>query len=236
VSALVKGIDVSSWSHPEGRAIDWEEVAKAGYRFVIVKASQGAGYENPWAARDLDDARAAGLLVGAYHYFEAGTDPGPQAMQFLRVVANQVLDLGLWCDWECYEPVAYVHNLELATFRDAVRDVRGNCGVYADQSWADQLKADQVGINRLWVASWDHAAPVGALIWQSAPNIDVPGVPGLVDEDLLLTTRGVDIPTAPAPRPTGDRTALKSLPPPVEPEVVEKLPEEVTEAEVPAEV
>ena len=78
MSGAVKGVDVSSWQHPGQAEIDWHAVADDGYTFALVKATQGTNYVNNWLSRDLDDARSAGLLLGAYHYLEANvTAPGP---------------------------------------------------------------------------------------------------------------------------------------------------------------
>ena len=83
MSGTVRGVDVSSWQHPYGEAIDWEDVAKDGYTFMLVKATQGTGYQNPWLHRDIDDARAAGLLVGAYHFLEVNPEISQQADVFI---------------------------------------------------------------------------------------------------------------------------------------------------------
>jgi hypothetical protein len=45
---------------------------------LIIKCTQGTNYVNPDYAAWLDEARAAGLLVGAYHYVD-DTDPATQA-------------------------------------------------------------------------------------------------------------------------------------------------------------
>lgn len=68
----LKGIDVSSWQ-PN---INWPTVAASGVDFAIVKASGGAHYRNPRYRQQIDGARAAGLIVGHYHYaHELSFDP-----------------------------------------------------------------------------------------------------------------------------------------------------------------
>lgn len=95
----ITGIDVSSWQHEDGQPINWDAVYEDGYRFAVVKATQGTSYVNPWVARDLSDASAAGLLLGAYHYYEAGEDPATQAKWAVSCLVGQPLDLGLFVDW-----------------------------------------------------------------------------------------------------------------------------------------
>ena len=59
-----KIIDLSSNNpHP----IDFNAVKASGVTGVIVKATEGTGYTNPFYAQDMAGARAAGLDVAAYH-------------------------------------------------------------------------------------------------------------------------------------------------------------------------
>ncbi|HBU02156.1 MAG TPA: hypothetical protein DEB20_06395, partial [Acidimicrobiaceae bacterium] len=40
-SAVITGIDVASYQHPNGAPINWQQVAGAGHKFAYVKASEG---------------------------------------------------------------------------------------------------------------------------------------------------------------------------------------------------
>src|ERR1039458_1347253 len=59
-------VDVPSNNH--GAPIDWNAVKASGIAAVFIKATEGSGYVNPYYASDRDAARAAGLLVAAYHF------------------------------------------------------------------------------------------------------------------------------------------------------------------------
>src|SRR5215510_3812003 len=61
VDSAAQGVDVASFQHPNGAAIDWQQVAAAGIKFAAVKVTEGAYYTNPFAASDLTEAKAAGL-------------------------------------------------------------------------------------------------------------------------------------------------------------------------------
>ena len=63
-----QGVDVASFQHPNGKAIDWTKVAAAGIQFAAVKTTEGAYYQNPYALSDLANAKAAGLSVMAYAF------------------------------------------------------------------------------------------------------------------------------------------------------------------------
>ena len=71
---VITGVDVSRWDHsktsayPAGTPIDWVKVKAAGRSFAIIKASERTNYRNPYFANDSAQAKAAGLVVGAYHF------------------------------------------------------------------------------------------------------------------------------------------------------------------------
>lgn len=73
----VKGVDVSMWQHPNVQPINFKKLkSQYGVSFVIIKASDGGnrdgGKSAHWFAIDSKAARAAGLIVGAYHYSVPG--------------------------------------------------------------------------------------------------------------------------------------------------------------------
>lgn len=201
--AEAKGVDVSSWQHPNGAAIDWEKVADSGITFALVKATQGVGYVNPWLARDLDDAAAAGLLVGAYHYAEAGSDGKAQGDHFVASLMGHQLALGCWVDWELEAIADYAVAGLYGPMSEAVAEARGSCGLYAGPEWVAKFAQLSVPYSRLWLADWTAETPsTPSTLWQYAQGT-VPGIPWSVDLDVLRSTRGVDISTAPRPRPAG---------------------------------
>lgn len=212
MTVTAQGIDVSTWQHPGQAPIDWEAVAASGVTFALVKATQGVAYVNPWFDRDYEDAYAAGLLVGAYHYFEAGADPGAQAKLFTDVLMGRRLDLHAWLDFEPAPVTNWTAAGWVNAFLEAARDARPGCGLYCDQSWWAELQSANVVPPVLWLAAPDATEPpVGATVWQRGVGT-VPGVPTTVDLDELCGTRGINLPTAPARRPTGATTVPVHLP------------------------
>jgi lysozyme len=197
-----RGVDVSTWQHPDGKAIDWHEVALAGYSFAIVKATQGTTWVNPWLDRDLDDARAAGLLVGAYHFYELGVNPEAQADHALGMLVGQELELGFYLDWEVSELQSWQLPESYGVFMAKAMEVRNPTGTYCDQSWYAQLKTGSQPIYRLWLADYNPTEPVPTFLWQDSETGHVAGIPATVDTDYLLSTRGLNILSAPTPKPT----------------------------------
>jgi len=93
--AYTKGLDVSGYE-PK---IKWDKVIAQDYLFMFAKATQGIGYVDSKFAEHWTNAKAAGVIRGAYHYLEAMADPTKQADLFLHTLGNDqgelppVLDL-----------------------------------------------------------------------------------------------------------------------------------------------
>lgn len=71
VPGWIDGIDISSC---QGQAVDFNAVAKAGFRFVAVKCTDGMN-EDPTRMGDLQRAREAGLRTFAYAFARVTGDP-----------------------------------------------------------------------------------------------------------------------------------------------------------------
>src|ERR1700704_2322289 len=94
--ASAQGIDVS---HYQG-TIDWAQVAQAGKTFAFIKATEGTSEADPQFQANWNGAKAAGLLRGAYHFYQPGDDPQQQAGYFLNAVQPGPGDLPAVLDIE----------------------------------------------------------------------------------------------------------------------------------------
>lgn len=77
-------LDVSHWQPP----IDWAKARRTGVEGVYIKTSQGAGYRDPAAAQHYSGAKAAGLLVGFYHF--CTNDNGIKQFENFAGAANAI--------------------------------------------------------------------------------------------------------------------------------------------------
>ncbi|MEY2407722.1 MAG: hypothetical protein QOF48_392 [Verrucomicrobiota bacterium] len=64
MAARPLGIDVSSYQ----ATINWSSVAGAGISFAWAKATEGTGYQDAYFVGNQINGKAAGVLMGAYHY------------------------------------------------------------------------------------------------------------------------------------------------------------------------
>lgn len=90
----VHGIDVSRYQS----VIAWEEVknmqvGKIRMSFAFMKATQGTTSADPQFERNWKKSKKAGLIRGAYHFFQPGRDGKEQAANFIDKVKLEPGDL-----------------------------------------------------------------------------------------------------------------------------------------------
>jgi lysozyme len=168
----VRGIDISVWQHPDGKAIDFAQL-KSEYdiSFVIIKGSDGGtrGNDNAktWFPIDSAGARAQGLVVGAYHYALPGnldrntiTDAKLQAQRaVLQAEGAKVGDLPLTLDLEelpCGWTITRLAKWTLA-FLEEVELLTGRVPmIYVNGTFVARMQDAGVDLSRypLWIAKW----------------------------------------------------------------------------------
>ena len=206
------GIDVSHWQG----TINWRNVKQDGYRFAIVKATQGIHYNDPMYKENRYNARRVGMVFTAYEY--ADPDPGDRdairdADHFIRVAGLRPQDMVPVLD---LEETGGLGKIQLRNWvRDWTSRVEERLGVdpmiYVSPSfWAEEMKDDvsfAVDGTPLWIAHWKTNEPwVPASdwngnswdVWQWTSDGDVRGIRGRVDLNLLNGTSfdGLTIATA----------------------------------------
>jgi lysozyme len=181
----VAGVDVSTYQP----AIDWSKVAEAGQRFAIVKATEGFTWTSPRFVEQVTGAKAAGLLVGAYHFFRSTSAAVDQMKHFLDTVGalGFPLDLPLALD---VEEAIHDHEAAMsmaASVRVALDELVRLTGrrplLYISPSYAaalpDQGFAD---VADLWIAHYDVRAPKLPpgfkewKLWQFSGSATIPGI------------------------------------------------------------
>ena len=88
----LNGCDVASYQW------DLEPAKMTTTDFIIVKATQGTWYVNPYFEKQYREAKAAGKLLGIYHYFEGG--PIKEADFFVKTVGSRIGECILALDHE----------------------------------------------------------------------------------------------------------------------------------------
>lgn len=83
----VFGLDLS---HYQALSLDLAQCKREGIDFVFLKATEGNTFTDSAFAANLAEARAAGLLVAAYHYVRASAAASDQVARIRSVVPRDV--------------------------------------------------------------------------------------------------------------------------------------------------
>lgn len=177
---LIRGVDV----HPTYQNVtSWAKVYRAGARFSIQKASENKQYPNAY----YKGARAAGLLVGAYHWLHPNKSITDQVDMFV----DWLRDAG-WSSGRDLPPVLDLEDsdgladttvrarahafLDQVDRRLGLTDPWRKTIVYMNPDWRRRMVDVHEG-RVLWLAQWptafrntwptqDTDKPAGAGIWQ----------------------------------------------------------------------
>lgn len=186
----IRGIDVSAHN---GR-IDFHEVRRAGMEFVFIKASEGVDFKDKNFRTNYRKAQAAGLKTGAYHFFRFDKDGVEQAMNFMDVVQNRRLELGVAVD---IEKQGNPDGVDPALVNQRLTDMveylylRGyQVLFYTNRDGYEQYMMEAFPGYPLWICSFsDHPIDADWTFWQFNHHGRVSGIKGDVDLDAFYGSR-----------------------------------------------
>lgn len=192
--ASYRGIDVSNWS---GR-INWRAVSDSGVEVVIIQASEGTFYRDPYLQEFYDGATENGLKVGFYHFFNPNSSgtPAQQARYFVDTIRGLHSDCKLVLD---LEQTGGLSNYELTRraveFLEEVKSYSGlDTAVYTYAYFAEHNLYNGLGISDypLWIAQLREGGPLPNQIWgnsyagwQYSDTGRVSGISANVDLDIF---------------------------------------------------
>lgn len=163
----LNGIDISSWQ----AGINTAAVPSD---FVIIKATQGTGYVNHDCDRAYQQAKAAGKLLGVYHYASGGGAQA-EAQHFLNNISGYLGEAILVLDWESGENAAWSQGVAYAkAFLDYIKTKTGIAPlIYMSKSVCRQYNWSSVASDYgLWAAQYPNYNRTG---YQSNPWTDGAG-------------------------------------------------------------
>jgi MYXO-CTERM domain-containing protein len=187
------GIDVSVY---QGN-IDWNQVKASGIAFAVARVSDGfymdTKFDQNWAGM-----KAAGLIRGAYQFFEPGDDPSALAdIMISKMGPLGVGDLPPTLDVEVtggQSPATI--NANIHVWVDKVQAATGRVPIIyvGKYFWNDNIGTADFAGNPLWIAAYVSPCPSTPdawnswSIWQYNDNGSIPGIPALVDVDMFNGT------------------------------------------------
>ncbi|MGF6354088.1 lysozyme [Paenibacillus sp. 4624] len=165
-----QGIDVS---HHNGN-IDFKKVAADGISFVFIKATQGKSFRSNKFLQFVRDAKAAGLLIGAYHYVDdsAGNVEAAkaEAQNFYRAIQDAggigVFDLPPVMDYESNKN-GYSKATITAVAKTFLEEIQRLTGVKPLVYTYPAFISNFSGLSSypLWIARYSTQTPADASGW-----------------------------------------------------------------------
>ena len=163
--AHAHGIDISSHQGGLNIAAIWAD-------FVIVKVSEGTGYENPFWRAQAEATLAANKRLGLYH-FANDEDAGEQARFFLDRAKGYAGRATFWLDWEA-DAVGLGPGPALAFLNQVAAETKSTPGFYTYQNVLSSYDWSAVAARfPLWVAGGPDYSDYG----RSYSDPPVPNVP-----------------------------------------------------------
>jgi GH25 family lysozyme M1 (1,4-beta-N-acetylmuramidase) len=222
-ASYLEGIDVSHWQG----TINWTQVAAAGKKFAIIKATDGTSFIDNMYATNHAQAKAAGLKTGAYHFARPSSAIGNAAAQadlFINTAQLGINDLLPALDLEVTGSLSVAalqgwvsEFLTRVVQRTGVKPMIYVSPAFWSKYLGDTTMFADAGYNVLWIAHWTtNASPTvpasnwggkGWTFWQYTSDGSVPGISGRVDldrfngTDMYRVMYSVFKLTAPAPPP-----------------------------------
>ncbi len=189
---ILTGVDVSGWQNE----VDWQRLKDSGVDYAYLKSTEGRTFVDPTYEVNRQNARKAGVITGAYHFFRPATPVLDQVDNFMKVVGRvesddlpPALDLedpSLWRGYSQAEKLEMVLKwLQEVEKRTGVRPI-----IYASPSFVESVlgSAPELASYKLWLAHYTSADAPSLpqpfsdwLMWQYSDKGRLPGVVGNVD-------------------------------------------------------
>lgn len=149
----LNGIDISAWQ-------DGINLTAVPADFVIIKATEGLNYVSASCDEQYQEAKAAGKLLGVYHYAN-GNNYQSEADYFLNNIQGYIREAMLVLDWESNGNPAFGYNDKtwVKGWCDYVYSKTGiKPIVYISRAYMDNVAG--IGDYGLWVAQYASMDPV----------------------------------------------------------------------------
>ena len=185
----VQGIDVSKY---QGN-IDWQKVKNAGIKFAMLRlcSSNNSGlYIDPTFEQNYNNAKSAGILVGAYIYTYATTEEEQnKELEFaINALNGKTLDYPLALDVEDRS----LMKIGKATLTNLVKrglDIIDQKGyipmLYTYTNYSNNLDMSALNNYDLWIADYRGYNGYGKCdMWQYSSSGKVDGISGNVDMNI----------------------------------------------------
>jgi len=184
----IHGIDVSHYQ----KIIDWETVAKQEkVHFAFIKATESVDYQDSIFKKNWKEAKQAGLIRGAYHFFRPTVSVEWQIKNFTEQVQLEKGDLPPVLDIEDFGHVTMPVLIERVRiwllFIEAHYKVRPI--IYASLNVYQRSLQGAFPDYPVWIARYNRRHPplnTDWLFWQYSDQTTINGIVGKVDKNVFV--------------------------------------------------
>lgn len=181
-AAVYKVVDVSVW---QGN-INWKKVKAAGVTGAIIRYADGTTLDSKFE-KNMKEAKAAGLHVGAYIFSRAKSASAAEAeaKRLYNACKKYNPDMPLYIDMEWNSASGYANTVAKA-YVNKMKKLGGKPGIYANLTWFNRyITTKNFTDYPLWIAQYNsritHAHPEWFGMWQYSSSGSVSGISGRVD-------------------------------------------------------
>jgi GH25 family lysozyme M1 (1,4-beta-N-acetylmuramidase) len=186
-------VDVSS--HNRTISVDqYKTMKNYGVTGVVVKLTEATSYINPYAQSQINNAKAAGLKVSAYHYswFTSTSEARAEADYFVAAAKKFGLSASTIMVNDIEEPqIAGLsnHTNDSKAFENRIKELGySNVKHYVGLYWltSGRVNASQLGYKNIWVAAYPYSISKNNLYqeygaWQWSSQLTFPNISGYFD-------------------------------------------------------
>lgn len=192
------GIDVSH----HNKKIDWHKVKNSnenvGVSFCFIKATEGTDLKDKDFKYNWKEAKKAGLMRGAYHFYVPWADPVLQAKNFINTVSLEEGDFVPVVDFEIQGLNKKVRQNLVANVTTFVERLKSHYGVkpiiYTNRHIYRQYIKGNFDSYPLWMSDYDSRKLEGyenskLMLWQHSTNGRLDGISGDVDFNVFVASK-----------------------------------------------
>ena len=181
---MLKGIDISM----HNGAIDFNKVKNSDIKVVIIKATEGVNYIDPFFERHYKGANNVGLNIGFYHFMSEKTSPTQQAKDFWNAIKDKKFNVLPCLDIETNNLIRSKTQISdrCIEFLNEFKRLSGyDCMIYTGGYFGKDLLDDRVKKYPGWIAHYGVNKPMEngfkVVGHQYTEDGRTPGVNGNVD-------------------------------------------------------
>lgn len=186
----IYGMDVSKYQE----RINWKEVASMNVQnisiqFAFIKATEGKYLKDKRFHQNWKEAKANGIVRGAYHYYLPDGNPKQQAKNFNESVRLEPGDLPPVIDIETRG--IGIHKIFIKNIKTFIDELSKNCNckpiIYSYDAFYNDYLQGQFNDYPLWIARYGPDKPMNSLFkfWQFTDRARIDGIGTKVDMNVF---------------------------------------------------